>query len=300
MTTADLDQMLSEISSIPELIEQLSTLGPAQSISADRVLVVGYGANLDAARVLERTLAERGVGMRVATPDQAVPLPGEAIICITRSAASDQVMHTLIEHAGRAERACILLTANPTAPVIGELPEHVHVAPLGLAVSRPVVATQSVLAIVMTLDCMLSTDPAERHALWLDFARSLRADLPQLVERSRGRSEVVALAERVFLAGDDTMGAVAQSITRTLMEVSPTLAVPIPLGSGTRGPALHLGEGDLALLIGNGPAHLFASYRQGTGYSLHIQPPANQPPLTQALYTLVEGQLLAAALGRLR
>jgi hypothetical protein len=222
------------------------------------------------------------------------------LVCITRSAASDRVMEFLEEHVGR--RPCLLLTANAGSDRVRQMIDEqgLMVAPLGLAVSRPAVATQSIPAIIMMLDCSLASDSSERLKLWRDFARDMRTDMEWFMQRAGRRAAIPALADRLFVIGDETMGAVAHSLILTIMEVTDMLSVAIPLHAGSRGPAVQLGAGDCAILLGQGPEQMFRRYRQGTGYSLHLNPPSDRSELTQALYALIEGQMLALRLSALR
>ncbi len=295
MQAADRTLMHDEIHEIPEMIMELGILlAGQQPFAVKRVLVVGYGSNLNAAKVLERSLAERGIGMRFATPQHAVLLDGEALVCITRSAANDDVMKFLTAH--QSERKCLLMTATVDSENVQNLTESVRVAPLTLGSVRPAVATQSIFAVIMVLDCLLSSDVDERLQLWRDFSIHLKRDLPAMSLRAQGRARTLALAKRLFVIGDEVMEDVGTSICLTMMEVANVVSLPVPLRAGSRGPIMKLGAGDLALLLGNGPDELFRHYRAAAHYSLHLTSPDDVQGIAAALYALAEGQLLALEL----
>lgn len=299
MNSGDYELMRSEIHSVSAVIEAMAIeLDDHRPILSKRLLIVGYGSNLNAAKVLERVLAARGIGLRFATPHRAVLLEGETLVCITRSAASDDVLAFL--EANKAQHDCILLTANVESDNAVRLAQEasVQVVHLALARSRPTVATQSIFAIIMALDCLLSTE--SRTALWRDFALHLNQRLETMHEVARRRAGLASLAQRLFIVGDDIMEDVAVSLALTIMETSQLTCVPLPLGAGTKGPIMHFGETDGVLLLGEDPDGLFSRYRSSAGYSLHLSMPADAQEIAQALYTLITGQLLALELSRLR
>jgi fructoselysine-6-P-deglycase FrlB-like protein len=300
MRSADYALMRRELHDLPDVIQRLSAqlAQLTGDVRPSRVLVVGYGANLNAARVMEASIARRGVGMRFATPERAQLLQGETLVCLSRSAASDSVMQIL--ETSDAPDGRVLITAEPDASAARRAQDAgCEVIPLGLGGARPTVATQSVFAIIMALDWLLDDDRSERLALWDDVASSIKLRLKQLEVRAQGRAQVAALADRLLLIGDDTMEAVGHSLSLTLMELVPMAALTIPLSAGLRGPIMHLGDRDMAILLGHG-GEAFARYRRAAGYSIQLAPPADESELTCAVHALLEGQLFALELARHR
>jgi glucosamine 6-phosphate synthetase-like amidotransferase/phosphosugar isomerase protein len=293
--------MHEEIFAVPEVIENLAThINEEAEVFSNkgldryrRLCIVAHGANLYAAKIMERSLARRGIGARFADPRNAILLEDELLICITRSAANDSIMRFLQQ--AKPDQS-VLITANPSSEYI---PSGVHVIDLHLKHQKQAsVATQSIFAIVMVLDLYFAAQRRQEYLdLWGVLADKLRRDMDELYERTQRLSQIGARSQRLFLVGSKTMESVAASIAWTIMETTTLPCNVIPLSAGLKGPAHRFNENDCALLLGReSEPGSFNVYRKHAGYAISLSAPAYAKELGIALYTLLQGQLLALAI----
>lgn len=286
--------MLDDITNSPRMIRDLADhLESEAPLPVQRVLVVAYGANLTAARLVEHTLAQRGVSVRCAVPEQAHLLDGEMLVCITRSAGNDAVLAYMHQElVANPELHCMLLTAQTDLSVAVRPGENVRIVHLPLTSSAPSIPTQSVLAIFMALDALGRN---ERLAAWRAFADEAEAKMGEMIDRTERQAAVVGLSERVFFIGDEIMQGVGECLSLTFMQAAERTALVLPLSFGLSGPLARFGAADCVTLLGNGPQDLFGRYRQFAGYSINVRSLLASDPVTAAAETLLQGQLLAMA-----
>ncbi len=300
-----LEIMHNEINDVPNVIERIATYVRTNSDTFNasglpkvkRVCIVGHGANLYSARIMDRSLAKRGIGARFADPRHAICLEDELLICLTRTAANDDIMQFLKDYNGSTKP--LLLTANAVSE---HIPKNAFILDLNLAGVQPGIATESVFAIVMLLDTFFSLDTRDQCiSHWQSFASKIKENMEAMQSHAERQARALALADRLFLMGNKTLEDVGRSLSWTFMETSDLPCSVIPLTAGRKGPLVHLGHKDCILLLGReGTDDLFKNYRTGAGYSLQLTPPPYTKELGVALYTLLQGQLLALELGRSR